>query len=273
MPSYIHGHQPSVLRSHTWRTAQNSSAYLLPYLEDALKNTPNLKVLDVGSGPGTITCDLAKLYPSIKITGIDRSSAIVAQATALAAEKGLSNVDFAEGDIFNLAYPDNTFDIIHVHQVLQHIPEPTKAVAELRRVLKPGGILAVRETDWPGAVWYPSSPAMVAFLEAYQNVAIWTGGTPDTGRRLLAMARAGGFPRENIKTSSSTWCYSSPEERVWWSSLWAERVESSDFRKNALESKLVTEEDLESFAKAWRDWGQDIDGWHSLLHGEVICFK
>ena len=67
MPSssdtYLHGHHDSVLRSHRWRTAENSAGYLLPRL------APDARVLDVGCGPGTITADLAALVPDGDVTG------------------------------------------------------------------------------------------------------------------------------------------------------------------------------------------------------------
>src|SRR5580658_3161202 len=85
---YTHGHHESVLRSHTWRTAENSAAYLLPFLQ------PGLSVLDVGCGPGTITADLALLVAPGEVVGIDASSEVVAQAAASTEGAGLSNLRF-----------------------------------------------------------------------------------------------------------------------------------------------------------------------------------
>src|ERR1700743_3427512 len=100
---YTHGHHASVLRSHTWRTAENSAAFLLPHLaEDA-------RVLDVGCGPGTITVGLADRVPRGRVTGIDPSAEVIAQAQEAAGDRG--NLDFATGDVYALDYPDASFDV------------------------------------------------------------------------------------------------------------------------------------------------------------------
>src|SRR5512140_847483 len=76
---YTHGHHESVLRSHRWRTAENSAAYLLPQLK------PHMRILDVGCGPGTITAGLAGYVPRGHVTGIDAAPDIVEQARELTA--------------------------------------------------------------------------------------------------------------------------------------------------------------------------------------------
>jgi ubiquinone/menaquinone biosynthesis C-methylase UbiE len=95
--TYTHGHHESVLRSHTWRTAENSAAFLLPHLR------PGQSLLDIGCGPGTITTDLARLVAPGPVVGIDAASEVIDQATAHAATTDLGNVRFEVGDLFNLA--------------------------------------------------------------------------------------------------------------------------------------------------------------------------
>src|ERR1700761_6737002 len=112
---YAHGHHSTVLKSHLWRTKENSCSYLLPYI------TPAMSILDVGCGPGNITVDLATLVPYGKIIGIDRSEKIVEQAAGFAKERGQSNAHFQSADVFALPFPDNSFDVVHAHQVLQHV--------------------------------------------------------------------------------------------------------------------------------------------------------
>src|SRR5262245_35890454 len=115
--TYTHGHHESVLRSHEWRTAENSAAYLLDRLE------PGLDLLDVGCGPGTITLDLAARVAPGRVVGIDRADEVVAQATALRDERGVANVELAVGDVYALDDEDASFDVVHAHQVLQHLAE------------------------------------------------------------------------------------------------------------------------------------------------------
>ena len=127
---YTHGHAESVLRSHRWRTATNSAAYLLPHLQ------PGHELLDVGCGPGTPTCDLADRVAPGAAIGMDSSAEVVAAATAEAAERGMTNVTFDTGDVYALPFADDRFDIVHAHQVLQHLTDPVTALRELRRVVR-----------------------------------------------------------------------------------------------------------------------------------------
>src|SRR5207248_281103 len=130
--TYTHGHHESVLRSHKWRTVDNSARYLAPSL------TAGASVLDVGCGPGTISVDIAKRVAPGRVVGLDASAAVIEDARAHAA--GVDNIEFRAGDVYALDVDDGTFDVVHAHQVLQHLHDPVKALREMKRVCKPGGV-------------------------------------------------------------------------------------------------------------------------------------
>lgn len=260
---YTHGHHEAVLRSHRWRTAENSAAYLLGELR------PAMRVLDVGCGPGTVTADLAALVPEGRVTGLDAAPAVLEQARATAAERGLGNVDFGTGDVHALAYPDGAFDVVHAHQVLQHVGDPVRALREMRRVCAPGGIVAARDADYGAMFWYPALDGLDEWLELYRRVARANGGEPDAGRRLHAWARESGL--REVTASAGTWCFATAEERAWWSGLWAERTLASAFAGSAVEGGHATRERLRAAAEAWREWGASEDGWFAVPHGEILC--
>ncbi|MQY39703.1 Ubiquinone/menaquinone biosynthesis C-methyltransferase UbiE [Streptomyces sp. RB17] len=262
---YTHGHHESVLRSHTWRTAENSAAYLLGSLK------PHMKILDIGCGPGTITADLAERVPDGHVTGVDHAPGILEQARATAAGRGLTNVDFAVADVHALDYPDDTFCVVHAHQVLQHVGDPVQALREMHRVTRPGGFIAVRDGDYGAMTWYPAMPGLENWLDLYERVARANGGEPDAGRRLKAWALAAGLT--DITATSSTWTFTTPEERAWWSGLWADRTLASSYAERATRGGHATEEDLRAVSAAWREWGRREDGWFAVLHGEILCRK
>ncbi|MGI5479829.1 methyltransferase domain-containing protein [Streptomyces lavendofoliae] len=261
---YTHGHHESVLRSHRWRTAGNSAAYLLGEVR------PGLEVLDVGCGPGTITADLAALVgPDGRVTAVDAAAGVLEQARATTRERGLDNVRFAVADVHALDFPDDSFDIVHAHQVLQHVGDPVRALREMRRVCRPGGVVAARDSDYAAFAWYPVVPVLDEWLELYRRVARANGGEPDAGRRLLSWARRAGFT--DVTATAAAWCFATPEERAWWSGLWAERTTASQYARLAVDGGHATERQLTAIAEGWREWGRHEDGWFLVPHGEVLC--
>ncbi|MFJ7159079.1 methyltransferase domain-containing protein [Streptomyces sp. NPDC101118] len=263
--TYTHGHHESVLRSHRWRTAANSAAYLIGELR------PGLAVLDVGCGPGTITADLAELVAPGRVTAVDAAEGVLDSARAFAAERGLTNVEFATADVHALDFPDDSFDVVHAHQVLQHVSDPVGALREMRRVCRPGGVVAARDADYAAMTWFPEVPGLVGWQRLYDRVARANGGEPDAGRRLLGWARAAGFADADIRASATAWCYATPEERAWWSGLWADRTTASSYAELAVAGGHTTREGLEEVAAAWHEWTASPDAWFSVLNGEVLC--
>ncbi|MFI6817942.1 class I SAM-dependent methyltransferase [Nonomuraea sp. NPDC050328] len=257
--SYTHGHHESVLRSHRWRTAANSAAYLLPHL------SPEHTLLDIGSGPGTITADLAGHVARVTASEVKPEALDLARAEV--ERRGLSNVDFAVADVHALDFADDSFDVVHAHQVLQHVADPVGALREMRRVSR--GVVAARDSDYAAFAWYPLLPELDEWLALYQKVARGNGGEPDAGRRLLSWAREAGFG--SVEPSASVWCYADEGDRAWWGGMWAERVLSSDMAAQALATGAATEADLRRISAGWAAWAQEPDGWLAILHGEVIC--
>jgi SAM-dependent methyltransferase len=226
-----------------------------------------MELLDVGCGPGTITVDLAQRVAPGTATGIDREASVLAEALAVPGRP--ANVDFRTGDVYQLAFDDSAFDVVHAHQVLQHLTDPVAALEQMYRVLRPGGILAVRDSDYAGFVWAPRQPALDRWMELYHQVCSRNGAEADAGRHLPAWTRAAGFAQ--ITASSSTWTFADSDSRSWWGWLWADRVLASSFASQAVEYGLGTREELEWISDGWRRWAADEDGFFAVMHVEVIA--
>lgn len=263
MAVYTHGHHESVLRSHRWRTAENSAAYLLPHLNRGDR------VLDIGCGPGTITADLAILVSPGRITALEITDTALDLARTEIERRGLDTVDFAVGDVHALQFADDSFDVVHAHQVLQHVGDPVTALREMRRVCRPGGVIAVRDSDYAAFTWFPQLPELDSWLALYHKVARGNGGEPDAGRRLLSWAHAAGLT--DVTSTASVWCFADAEDRHWWGGMWQERILKSEMAGTALATGAATERDLQDISDAWRAWADDPDAWMAILHGELIC--
>lgn len=260
---YSHGHHESVLRSHRWRTAHNSAGFLLSHLNRGDR------VLDVGCGPGTITVDLAKLASPGGVVGIDRSAEVIDAARSHTDGACLSNLEFRVGDVYDLDFEDGSFDVVFAHQVLQHLSDPVRALAQMRRVLAPGGLVAVRDADYGAFAWSPTNPGLERWMELYHEIARRNRAEPDAGRVLAKWVRAAGF--EDLEVTSSNWTFFQEDERLWWGRLWADRVRQSEFALQAVEYDLTTIDELEGIAQAFLDWASSDDGVFIVVNGEVLA--
>jgi len=162
-------------------------------------------VLDVGCGLGILCFELAANLP-VTVEGVDIEPAFVGHANQLRArlgQRGLlaagSAVRFTEGDIGNLAGPDDSVDLVFVRELLQFLPDPVAALGEVKRVLKPGGYACVSDTDDQlYLTWPPASEAQTRLVEAVTQLHRQRGGDRHTGRKLSTHLAGAGFEVDSI---------------------------------------------------------------------------
>jgi len=260
---YSHGHHESVLRSHRWRTAENSAAFLLPHLH------PGLSILDIGCGPGNITAELASRVGDGIVIGVDLAKEVIEAAKRDFESPAQRNLSFRVGDVYGLDFPDGEFDVVYAHQVLQHLGDPVVALVEMRRVLKSGGLLAIRDADFGAFAWSPEDPVLTRWMDVYHQITTRNHAQADAGRHLKSWVRAAGF--EEFEVSSSNWTFYTPEERAWWGGLWADRIRLSEFARQAVEYRVANKAELAQMSLAFEKWASDADGVFIAVHGEVLA--
>lgn len=261
-PRYTQGHEQATLASHGQRTAANSAAYLLSELRSGMS------VLDVGSGPGTITLDLADVVAPGLVVGVENASAPLKVAEDAARARGVANIRFQAGDALALPFEDDTFDVVHAHQVLQHLTDPVRALREMARVCRPGGWVAARDADYAAMAWHPELPELEEWRRTYRAVAHGNGAEPDAARRLREWANAAGL--RDVRFTASVWNYADAETCRWWGGSQAERYVGPTFAAQAAEVG-VTDGDLRRIADGWRRWSEAPDAWFAILHGELLA--
>jgi len=261
--TYTHGHHDAVLRSHRWRTAENSASYLLSRLR------PGMRILDVGCGPGTLTADLTARVGPGAVVGIDTSAEVLDEARAYCAEQGVDNVTLVHGDFRTAGLEAGSFDIVHAHQVLQHLRDPVGALREMARLTRPGGILAARDVDFTATTVAPEGPGLDRFRPVYLAVTRRNGAEANAGRWLPRWAREAGL--DDVTYTTSTWTFATPAERAWWGELWAERFEASSLADQAQSYGVATKEELARIAEGLRWWVAQPDGVFIVVHGEIVA--
>jgi ubiquinone/menaquinone biosynthesis C-methylase UbiE len=259
---YTHGHHASVVSRHARRTAEREAAYLLPRLE------AGQRLLDVGCGPGTITTGLARAVAPGEVVGIDVSEDVIASARTHAAESGVTNARFEVANVYALPYEDASFDVAHAHQVMQHLAAPVDALREMRRVLRPGGLVAVRDADYATMTAWPRAASIDRWLEVYHAVAQRNGADPDAGRRLRSWVTEAGF--EVVEVSAVVELMAEPGEAADWARSWAERAVHSNFRTQAVEYGIATEDEVQAISRGWREWADSPEAFFMFVHVECL---
>jgi SAM-dependent methyltransferase len=154
-----------------------------------------MRVLDCGCGPGSISIDLATLVAPCEVVGIDIEPTQLDAARALAAGRQVENVQFQFGSIYDLPFPDASFDSVLAHTVVEHLANPQEAFTEVRRVVKPHGIFGVRDPD--SSTWRmgPASPAVRDLAALLQRVQELNGGSPYYAPHQRELLLKAGFAR------------------------------------------------------------------------------
>jgi ubiquinone/menaquinone biosynthesis C-methylase UbiE len=169
------------------RTAARDAAFFTTHLR------PGMRLLDAGCGPGSITLGLAAAVAPGEAVGVDLQPAQVEQARALAAACGFAGARFEAADIYRLPYPDGSFDAVFANGVLMHLVDPARALAELRRVLRPGGIAGLRDPDLGTTIYAPTTPLLERWLSLRALVRQHNGGDPFLSRHYRRLLLEAGF--------------------------------------------------------------------------------
>jgi SAM-dependent methyltransferase len=191
---YVHGY--STKEACRLSDQANTLAELLHY---DTRFPARSTVLEAGCGTGAQTIFLAQNSPEAIITAIDISEDSLEKAKALAKQENLSNVTLKKGDIFDLAFADESFDHVFVCFVLEHLAEPLEALARLKRVLKKGGSITVIEGDHGSYYSYPPSTEASLAVQCLIDVQAHLQGNSLIGRQLYPLLQQAGF--EEVKVS------------------------------------------------------------------------
>lgn len=196
---------------------------------------------------------------------------MLAAPRAEATGAGSRNLSYCGATAYSLPFRDAVFDVVYAHQVLQHLREPALALVEMQRVMKPGGLMGLRDVDWGTVSYWPLDPWIERFLAVHVESWRRNGGEPRMGRALRALANSAGL--EDVEVSAALWCYTTPEQTAAWGDAYAERILTSPMGQGPVEYGLVTREDLTHMADAFRRWAAHPDAFWAFTHVAVLGRK
>ncbi|MCH8063007.1 MAG: methyltransferase domain-containing protein [Chloroflexi bacterium] len=267
---YTHGYGAASQYMAT-RSAGRQAAFFLPYMK------AGMSLLDCGCGPGTITLGLAEAVAPGEVVGIDIGPSEVERAIAFASEQGVANARFEVANSYQLPFPDSAFDAVFAHTLLEHLTDPDTALAEMHRVLRPGGVIGVRDSDLGGLVINPHDETILEFFKVREQVWRSNGGNSRLGRQLAAMLRVAGFKR--VQATASYDIYGNYENAETIREVgnigefFARYAESPQFTERAQEQGYADAETIGSFAKALRSWGNHPDSLWASSNFEAVGWK
>lgn len=247
------------------RSASTHAGYLLPHLG------PRQKLLDFGCGPGTISVGLAERIAPGEFHGIDMEESQVDLARAAAAAGGHENMTFHVGSADDLPFGDNTFDVAHCHAVLMHIPDTSAVLAEVKRVLKPGGIIAAREVIVDSSFLEPQDPLIKDAWSVFSGLLVGNGGHPQFGKELKGALLNAGF--DDIRFLASFDFFSSGEDVAFLHGFISDWFFSPQVVAALTHFGLATAEDIEQWRTLLDEWKDMPSACGALAFGEAIAVK
>ena len=242
--TYTVGYTDLAIRYMKRRYAARDAAFLLPHLK------PGMTLLDCGCGPGTITIGLAEAVAPGHVVGVDLNAGQVEIAAKSAAERGITNLRFETASVYRLPFPDNSFDTVFAHALFEHLGEPEAALHEIKRVLRPGGVVGISSPDWSGNLLAPHDPEVVRAIEVFKGIQRRNGGDPYIGRELGRLMDEAGFSRINLSAMYDTY-----EDVPLVAGLLAQQIEEGVGRQIVSGPGLGRAE-VGDLCRALREWGK-----------------
>lgn len=264
--SYSVGYEQAAAGFFGRRRADTHAGFFLSRLR------PGMRLLDGGCGPGSITVGLAARVAPGEVIGIDIEPSQIELARRTAREAGATNLRFQEADLFALPFPDGSFDAAFLHGVVEHVPDPVRALREVLRVLKPGGIVGSRHADFGGFLLEPTSPPLDRFVPLFERLLRHNGADPHAGRHQLAWLATAGFERAEMSASYDSWT-STPESKRVSARFLQSLCDESAFASQLLAAGFADRELLEGLRAAFVEWEHNPVSFAAEAWTDAVAWK
>ena len=245
------------------RRARDWVPSFLPHLR------PGMRLLDCGCGVGSITLDLAEIVAPGPVVGVDVDPAQLEVARESARRRGLDNVSLQTASVYDLPFPDASFDAALAHTLLMHLSDPPAALREMRRVLKPGGVVGVADDDYGTIVQSPTSPLLDQIRDVWTRFVVHSGGSPFYSRHLRRYLLEAGFARTEGHAVAAEH-YGTPEETRRFGQFMAGLFRQPAFVEAVTTQGWVDRETLEAMANEYVAWGERPDAFVAWMYCAAV---
>ena len=247
------------------RSAETHARHLLARLK------PGLRVLDFGCGPGHISVGLARAVEPGEFHGIDMEASQIDMARAAAEAGGHANATFHVGDVTNLPFEDNYFDAAHCHTVLTHVPDTQAALAEVKRVLKPGGIIASRELIVDSCFLVPGVGEIQPAWNVFAGLLAANGGHPQMGRELKGAFLEAEF--NDFEATASFDSFGSPQAIAFLHRFISDWFFAPEIVAAVTGHGIATQQQFDDWRNALDKWKDEAGAFGALAFGECLAYK
>jgi ubiquinone/menaquinone biosynthesis C-methylase UbiE len=247
------------------RTADNAATFLLPYLQQGMS------VVDIGCGQGTITTGLAQAVAPGEVLGFDLQEDHIRYGQGLAEEQEITNLQFRVGDVYRPPCEPESFDVAYANAVISHLSRPDDALRSVWTLLKPGGLIALRDR---GGGYLISGLNEKEVRQAYEidiQVIDATSqnpyGSQTIGEVMHRLCRAAGFEDPRVTASWSV------ESTASLSARGARSALPDQLAERALELRLTNPTELGRLDEKYVEWLGDADGYMASSWMQVVARK
>jgi len=262
--SYPNGYTPSLIKIFSKRSVDKQAHFLLPFLNK------EYALLDCGCGPGTITLGFASTLSLGRVVGVDINGSQIVQARELAVKRKLHNVEFFQGDIAHLEFKENSFDVVFTSGVLWSVSDIYVVLKELKRVVKPGGIIACREPFGDAFIYHPRVELITKALDLLFRSQSEFGCDNNMGEKL-----PGYFLQEHLYDIQATFSwdvFSLRQEVEEWVQVFVESWKYAPWANKVREKGWASEEEIEKYLESFYSWKEQLGAQLSMPWYEVIGY-
>ena len=247
------------------RNAADYAEFLMPHLAS------DSRVLDVGCGSGTISLGVAQMVG--RVMGVDLDEEEFADARNYATEHGIGNVEFRAGSAYSLEFPDDHFDACLCHSMLETLRRPLEGLQEIKRVLKPEGVLGVACVEYGGLILAGPNEALLRRFYAIRE-RVWQLedlADPYRGRTLRGLLTSAGFDR--VVATTKYICYGTTDAVKSFGLARSEDCRDDWFASATQEHGLATPRDLDAMEQAWIVWSESPEAYAAFAWCRAIGWK